>query len=94
LDGPNFGTSVPVAAPSSFVVATVAEAVVLVVAMLVAVLAAVLVAVLAPPQSKDASAGAGSQHWLSEGRCRPSRASSWLYSGPVKQQLRPLAPPV
>jgi hypothetical protein len=76
------------------VVAAVAEAAVLVVAVLVAVLAAVLVAVLAPPQPEDASANAGSQHQLGEGCCRPSRASFWLYFGPVNQQLRPLSPPV
>jgi hypothetical protein len=75
------------------VAALVAALVAMLVAVLVDVLVAVLVAVLAPPQPEDASADAGSQHRLGEGRCRPSRASFWLYFGPAKQQLRPLALP-
>jgi hypothetical protein len=62
--------------------------------VLVGVLVGVLVVVVGAPQPADASADAGSQHRLGEGRRRPSRASFWLYFGPVKQQLRPLAPPV
>ncbi len=75
------------------VAALVAALVAVLVAVLVDVLVAVLVAVLAPPQPEDASADARSQHRLGEGRCRPSRASFWLYFGPAKQQSRPLAPP-
>jgi fatty acid desaturase len=71
----------------------VAMLVAVLVAMLVTVLVAVVVAVLAPPQPEDASADAGSQHRLSEGRCRPSRASFWLSFGPAEHQSRPLAPP-
>jgi hypothetical protein len=85
-DGPNFGTSVPVVAPSSFVVPTLAV-VVDAATVVFDVVFVVVVFVVAALQPKDASASASasarSQHRLGEGHCRLRRPSFQLYFGPA-----------